>query len=442
MKKIITAASLAALGTLSLSAAYAPDLSSAEKSKFWSISATLRGFYDDNWNTRPSHPTTVGAIAAQDSLGINFSPKGSLYFNLAEGTTLITADYGYDLRYYFDRVTHEADQAHMGNVKLDHAFSENYKIVVKDSVAYSQEPEVLNPEVGPQVMILRSDRNVLRNTADVTFNAQFSERFGAMVSYANTLWAYDDPTLFYLDRDEHKPTAEFLYNIQKKTDLLVGYSFQADTRDNDDDLMRTPSAVLFRPWAAIPLPADYMESYSHFFYAGVKHKFTALLVGQLRAGAQYTEFSNLTAPMLAYGRALGFKDFNDSSTIPYVDARLTYQFTKGGYVTAAVTHQRSAGTDLGALDLESTSAMLAVSYKITPKFVATAMGSVQFSDVYGSFTTTFDKENFYTCGLNLAYLFTQNFSAEVGYNLDRLDTDWADRAYTRNRVYWGVRASY
>ena len=48
MKKIIASASLAALGAASVQAAYAPGLSPQEKSKAWTISGTLRGFYDDN----------------------------------------------------------------------------------------------------------------------------------------------------------------------------------------------------------------------------------------------------------------------------------------------------------------------------------------------------------------------------------------------------------
>ena len=48
MKKIIASASLAALSAASVQAAYAPGLSPQEKSKAWTISGTLRGFYDDN----------------------------------------------------------------------------------------------------------------------------------------------------------------------------------------------------------------------------------------------------------------------------------------------------------------------------------------------------------------------------------------------------------
>src|SRR5437879_7202235 len=74
MKKIIASASLAAVGAASLHGAYAPGLSPQEKSKAWTISATVRGFYDDN-------PTASIGADKQESWGLEISP--SLAVNLA-----------------------------------------------------------------------------------------------------------------------------------------------------------------------------------------------------------------------------------------------------------------------------------------------------------------------------------------------------------------------
>jgi hypothetical protein len=53
-----------------------------------------------------------------------------------------------------------------------------------------------------------------------------------------------------------------------------------------------------------------------------------------------------------------------------------------------------------------------------------------------------DLENFFLAGINLQYEITQNWSAEAGYNYDRLDADDAGRNFTRNRIYAGVRLQY
>ena len=73
MKKFIASAGLVAVGATGLHAAYAPGLSPLETSKPWSISATVRGFYDDNYATAPSSFT-----GKKDSYGIELSPSAAI----------------------------------------------------------------------------------------------------------------------------------------------------------------------------------------------------------------------------------------------------------------------------------------------------------------------------------------------------------------------------
>src|SRR5256885_11623286 len=103
MKKIIASASLAALSAASVQAAYAPGLSPQEKSKAWTLSGTLRGFYDDN-------PTSSISSQKQQSWGLELSP--SLAVNLALDQTLIRFNYTYDMRYYEARKSNDAAHSH------------------------------------------------------------------------------------------------------------------------------------------------------------------------------------------------------------------------------------------------------------------------------------------------------------------------------------------
>ena len=67
MKKIIVSAGLAAISAGSLHAAtYAPDVTALDASKIWSLSGTLRGFYDDNY-------TTGSGSSKHASLGFEFA---------------------------------------------------------------------------------------------------------------------------------------------------------------------------------------------------------------------------------------------------------------------------------------------------------------------------------------------------------------------------------
>ena len=66
------------------------------------------------------------------------------------------------------------------------------------------------------------------------------------------------------------------------------------------------------------------------------------------------------------------------------------------------------------------------------------------SSTYNGGGAGFDGEGFlfFSLGLDLAYQFSPNLSAHVGYNYDDNDSDLAGESYNRNRVYLGVTAGY
>ena len=120
MNKLIVSASLVTLGATGLQAAYAPGLSPMETSKPWSVSATLRGFYDDNYNLAPEH-TTLGGPTAKSSAGFEISPAAK--FNMSMEQTYIGIGAVYSLKYYFDRPHPKDDNQIELTLKADHRFS-------------------------------------------------------------------------------------------------------------------------------------------------------------------------------------------------------------------------------------------------------------------------------------------------------------------------------
>src|SRR5262249_8022957 len=109
MKKIITSAGLVALGATGLQAAYAPGLSRMETTKPWTVSASLRGFYDDNCSAVPdSVARSSFGVEVRPSAGFNFFPTEQSYIGL---------QYVYSMKYYEDRVDHKVDQSHEFDAK-------------------------------------------------------------------------------------------------------------------------------------------------------------------------------------------------------------------------------------------------------------------------------------------------------------------------------------
>src|SRR4029077_13035228 len=71
MKKFFVSVGLATVGTASLHAVYAPDLgSSIASTKMWTVSGTLRGFFDDNY--------TTASGSGRGSYGFEVSPSIAL----------------------------------------------------------------------------------------------------------------------------------------------------------------------------------------------------------------------------------------------------------------------------------------------------------------------------------------------------------------------------
>ena len=111
-----------------------------ESGKPWSVSATLRGFYDDNINTLPDNTQ----VAHRGSAGFQVSPGVQFSFPMEQ--TTLSFGYVYSLKYYENKPVNNADhydQTHDFHAALTHAFSERYQLSVRDSFVIGQEPDML-----------------------------------------------------------------------------------------------------------------------------------------------------------------------------------------------------------------------------------------------------------------------------------------------------------
>ncbi len=424
MKKIIMTASLAALGAVSLQAAYAPGLSATERSKPWSVAASLRGFYDDNYTTSPETRSNPALGTARSSYGMEISPSASL--NLPLDQTLISLSYQYSMRYYEDRKDNKADHSHQFNAHLNHAFTENYRLDLNDSFVIAQEPALMAGD-GPVAIPLRLNGNNIRNTAAAKFQAEITRLFGIELGYSNSLYDYDNEVYAgLLNRMEHLITFDTRWHLLPKTVGILGYQYGMV---NYDDKKTIDASAYGAPGT---VNSKIRDNRSHYAYVGVDQTINSKLSASARVGGQFTEYQN--AKSLSGGK------LNDDSTIPYADANVTYAYTTGSYAQLGIKHSRMA-TDILALDQEATTVYGSINHQITAKLMGSVMGQLQNSSFnQGPYNSR--EDNYFVVGLNLTYTINQYLAAEAGYNFDRLDSDIQDRSFTRNRVYLGLRASY
>ena len=437
MKRMITTAGLAALGAAGLSPALAQDAMIQQKP--WSIGASLRGFYDDNYLTYPRALRDRPGFDA-NTFGFDVSPSAAV--NLKREQTTFGLSYLYTLRYYLDREDDEMDHVHQANMKLSHAFNERFSIDVKDSFVIAQEPAILDPTISI-TQPARSEGDNMRNSGSIQLNAAVVENFSVNGGYRNSIYDYEedaddiaagDPRFVpgyggvgsrsaVLDRMEHMFFVDGNYQVLPKTTVSLGYQFGINDFTSEDRL------IGFSPGSA-------RDSKSHFATVGVKQHLNPQFDVSARAGIQYTTYDR--------------EDLFDDVVSPYVEASARWGYMEGSSLQVGIRHQRlptDVRTDAAGriiADQEASAIWVSVNQAITAKISAIVMGQFQHSRYGESSVVDGDEvtDNMFFAGATLAYQFNPHIAAEAGYTFDRLDSDFRFRSFTRNRIYVGTRLSY
>lgn len=415
MKKIIASAGLAAVGAAGLHAQNYGDLTPDQASKRWSVSAAVRGFYDDNYTTRPS------GSQKRDSFGFEISPSASI--NMPMETSYFGLSYLYSALYFEDRDDDKWDQTHDVRLTFDHRFTERYRFNFRDQFVYSQEPTVLDQQ-GTVTAPLRADAEGLHNRALLTFDAELTRQWTARVSYGNNYYDYRDsgPGSYsaLLDRDEHEIRLDPRYIISPSTVAFAGYQFGYADYLSDE-------------FIGPGITGDDRDARSHTFYVGGEHQFSSTLSVEGRAGVKFRDYYKL----------------DEDHTAPFVDITGTYTYLPGSYVKGGVKHDNNAtdvaisGSSPGdiTLDQDTTTFYLSVNHRITALMTAGLLAQYQHS-VYNGGPTDGDSDDYVTMAVNLAYKVHKNWTVEAIYYLDNLSSDVDGREFNRNRFFAGVRGTY
>jgi hypothetical protein len=432
-KLFIISMGLAAAGTTSLHAAYAPDLNPMETSKIWSVAGTLRGFYDDNYTTSPNGDK-------QGSGGFEVSPSVQLSVPLQQ--TEFALKYTYGLYYYQARQNDgndPYDQTHQMDLWVDHAFSERWQATLHDTLAIGQEPELINPGPGGTPQPFRVNGNNIANYATAALTTDWTRLFSTVLTYNNGYYQFQQsggdaaaPSQNgLLTRLDQSIGLDLQWSVAPETIVLVGYQFEFVNFWGNEVVAQNP------PPPAVATQLFYSDSrntYSHIPYVGFQHQFLPNLNVSAKVGAEYTE------------------NYNDSSSpnfvTPWVLSSASYTYAPGSYAQLGFTHSQNATyviaqSSTGQITQSQQSSVItaSVNQSITAKLTGSVIGTVQLSRYnQGAFNNNEDED--YALGLNLTYAFNQHFSTEVGYNFDLLQSNVPGNAYSRNRVYLGVTAAY
>ena len=440
MKTIVASVGLVALGASSLQAMDAGMLS--DTGRFWSVSATLRGFYDDNINTIPSN-ASLPPGSSRASAGFEVSPAIFLSFPLEQ--TSIGLSYVYDFKYYDNKPqgqTENYDMTHVFNAAVNHAFNERYQVSVKDSFAIGQEPDILRAG-NTYNTFQRIPGDNLRNYGVIDFSAQITPLFGADVGYGNTLFNYQANQWTVGSFGEISASNAGLMNtmdqtihldgrmqIQPQTIGVLGYQFRSMDYTANQPIggnINYPSTITM---------SDARNVYAHYGYAGLDHNFRPDLTGSFRAGASYNDYYNNPGQ-------------SQNNWAPYAMVSLRYTYNPGSYLEAGFTYDFTTGNTFSqnitgnniTMGAYAASLYGSLHHQITSKLAGSLMLQYQNDQYYGG-TLNNESQNYFLVYVGLEYQFTRYFSAQVGYDYDHAWGDLPNSKYDRNRVYIGVTASY
>jgi hypothetical protein len=445
MKKFIVSVGLAATGAAALQMRCVSQSSPLESPKEWNVSASLRGFYDDNYSTIPNK---------QGSYGVEVSP--TLSASLPFTQTEFGAYYNYNLQWYQQRQEaglNPYDQSHTFNLWVDHAFNERWQVKANNSFVVGQEPELLLAGAqGAPATPLRLNGDNIDNNGSVLVHADWTRLFSTEVTYGNNLSLYsqnasgsltnlnagvysDTVTNSYagtLNLDQNSLNLDLQWHVAPETTFTVGYQFILVNYIGDQII-----AAYNRPSGLKPITfySDSRDNLSHIVDLGLQHNFMPDLVGAVKAGIQYNETIN--NPLA-----------NTTALSPYVDMSLIYTYTPGCNAQIGFTEMRNA-TDIvsvggnGSLtqDQQSSSLHASINHHFTPKFLTTVIGSWTAS-TYNGGGSNGETDNDYGLGLSANYAFTRYISGELDYNYDNLTSGIQGRSFDRNRVTLGLSVAY
>ena len=384
-------------------------MQAADAGKVWEVTASLRGFYDDNYTTSPDQ-------LAEESWGIEVSP--GINFTLGEGTDMeFSAGYAFGMRYYEDRESDNEDYGHELGISLDKKFSDTSVLLLSNGLVVAQEPEILNGGTP-----LRIEGDNLRNTFAARYRRVLSGSTGVDIGYGNSIFDYEEEYhSSLLDRSYNEVSLDVFYGMAE-TEYYAGYRYSST--DFEGDVLQVPGLV-FNPAAR--------SNHAHAGYVGARHQLDKNILANVRAGVQNVDYYD-------FDLMPGLIPEDESS--PYVDARMEWEYAEGSKLVAGATLARGA-TDLQAADQEISSVYAQLLHKISGRVHGTLTGRFQDAEISGGGERLDGKEeSLLLLGASLTYAVADNIWAEVSYNYDELDSDVPYRSFERNYLSVGIGTTY
>ncbi|HXN35429.1 MAG TPA: outer membrane beta-barrel protein [Opitutaceae bacterium] len=332
------------------------------------------------------------ATDAISSVVFEVSPKVAFNASLSQ-QTFFTADFHPTLDYFENRPGTKALYSQAVDARIAHSYSRTSVLDVSDSYSYNQNPEsLLN---GTPV---NSNQTLQSNEFDAHLTFAPTEKLGMVLKARSVYYDYTSAALgSQLNRFENLYGAEFDYT------LLPDLKAAGEYRHQDVDYTTNPGVN---------------NKHSDFLMAGFDYTAGPKLTASFRLGAEHREFADLP-----------------TTTTPYAEFSLKYDYAKGSYISAGYTYDLEETSDPALFSEEKVNRMFVnIQHQITPLIVGSASMDYEPSTLVGRSGQANIQEDSTHAGLALTYLRTKNWSFTASYDYDIVNSGISSRGMNRSRL--------
>ncbi len=365
---------------------------SSEKTKFYTISASLREGYDDNIFTAKSHKV--------DSFTTDFSPTILLDFPMDSSD--FSLRYTFDVTYFENRPGDQFDLNHEFVARYNHAFSERYNLDVREQFHYYTEPGLMD-----STGTLFRNGAYIDNLSSVEFTAKWTPLVGSVTTYTNNVVAYQDSAIAIEQN-----------NMQNTVNQDINFA-----------ILPTYSLVFGGIFDNVSYESISRGYTNYTGNVGVDWQTTPSLVIGFRGGGTITDGQNV-----------------GTSSSPYASLTANWRLGQRSSLDFNYVHNVVNTDVIAAVGQEADRVTSKFKYDITPSISAHLEGIFTHSDYTAKLilpgTVPSFTEDVLAVDAGLDYHFNKNFDFDMGYTFTNVSSQLAFREYTRDQVYLGVRGTY
>ncbi len=380
-----------------------------EGARNWHIINRLRLEYDDNIRQVDRDTTSSWKIIEELEFQINF--------NLEQ--TFVGLRYKPSFIWWENRSEDSTDLHHDFDFILNHEFSPNVTLSVKDTFRYAELPELIERGV-----VVRQENDFIYNMLKAALTYRWRPKTRLEVAGRYDLLRYDEDEV--ADRHDYDL---YVFGLSMMHSLLpettVGGEFRYESLDYED-VVRDLGDEIHR---------IRRDSESYQFGGVMDHMFNPSLLGNARAGLQY-------------------KDYEDSDisseTAPYIDGAITYVLSPATRITTGASYSLFDANIFPYANQTRARLYGSIAHDLTARVTFTLAGNYtrgeyKEGDIPAEIREQYEvpegseSEDIYQLSSRIVYQVNRNNWVELGWQYVKLDTD-VRMEYERNRFNVGWRA--